>query len=154
MAQLKDTVVSGSLRATDTIYTTTEQLQSLKIPDSSGSSTYTTGTAGQIMRTNGSTVYWATGNSAQTVIALGNGWSSSSPYTQTISVTGVTATNNIVVGLAASATATQYDAACSAKILCTAQGPGTITLTAYGDEPIDPTNNTPVDIPFTVIVTG
>lgn len=62
MASLKDTVVSGSLRATDTIYSTTNQFQILRIPTSSGGTAYGVGTNGQILKSNGSSVYWASDN--------------------------------------------------------------------------------------------
>lgn len=62
MAQLKDTVVSGSLRATDTIYSTTNQFQILRIPTSSNGTTYGPGTNGQILKSNGTSVYWASDN--------------------------------------------------------------------------------------------
>lgn len=62
MAQLRDTVVSGSLRATDTIYSTTNQFQILRIPTSSNGTTYGPGTNGQILKSNGTSVYWASDN--------------------------------------------------------------------------------------------
>ena len=60
MAFLKDTVISGSLRATDAIYSTTNQFKILKIPNSSGGTNYTTGDANNLIKSNGSSVYWAT----------------------------------------------------------------------------------------------
>lgn len=83
----------------------------------------------------------------QTVTAASGSWSSATPPTQTISVTGVTASNNIIVGIGSGITAAQYEAACNAKIVCTAQGAGTITLTCYGDVPTE-------NIPITVIILG
>lgn len=59
MAQLRDTVVAGSLRATDSIYTTTAQFQSLNIPTSNNGTTYGPGEDGQILKSNGTSVYWA-----------------------------------------------------------------------------------------------
>ena len=75
--------------------------------------------------------------------ALASGWSSSSPYTQTLTATGVTATNNIIVGLGATATSAQYDEANYAKMICTAQSTNSITLTCYGDKP---TGNIPISV--------
>lgn len=72
-------------------------------------------------------------------------WSSSSPYTQTITATGVTASNSIVVGLGTSLTEDQYDAAADAKIICSAQAANSITLKCLGDKPT-------VDIPISVLV--
>ena len=61
MAQLKDTTVSGSLRATDTIYTSTLQTQILHAPTTSNGTSYGAGTNGQILRTNGTSAYWGNG---------------------------------------------------------------------------------------------
>ena len=58
MAILKDTVVAGSLRATNTIYGTTGQFQTLNIPSSNGGTEYNAGTSGQFARTNGNSAYW------------------------------------------------------------------------------------------------
>ena len=58
MAQLKDTVVQGSLRATDSLLATTLQFNILKIPNSSGGSTYTVGGNNNVLMSNGTTVYW------------------------------------------------------------------------------------------------
>lgn len=81
------------------------------------------------------------------VTAASGSWSSATPPTQTIQVTGVTASNNIVVGIASTATAAQLEAASAGKILCTAQGSGTITLTALGDKPTE-------NIPISVMIVG
>lgn len=62
MAQLKNTVVQGSLKVTDTIYSSTGQFQIIKAPTSSGGSTYGPGTNGQVLKSNGSSVYWAADN--------------------------------------------------------------------------------------------
>lgn len=59
MAQLKDSVVAGSLRVTDTIYGVTAQLSAIKIPTASGGNTLGSGTNGQIIMTNGTDVYWS-----------------------------------------------------------------------------------------------
>lgn len=60
MAQLKDTVVSGSLRATDTLYATTGQFKIINVATSSSNATYSAGTAGQVLRSGGATsaAYW------------------------------------------------------------------------------------------------
>jgi len=58
MAQLKDTLISGSLRVTDTLYTTTAQLAILKAPTASNGTTYGPGTSGYVLKSNGTSVYW------------------------------------------------------------------------------------------------
>ena len=60
MAQLKDSIVSGSLRVTDTLYVTNGYLKSLYAPTTSGGTTYGLGTDGQVIKTNGTSIYWAT----------------------------------------------------------------------------------------------
>lgn len=59
MAQLKDTIVSGNLRVTDTTLTDTLQVTTIKAPTSSGGTTYGPGTNGQVLKSNGTTTYWA-----------------------------------------------------------------------------------------------
>lgn len=59
MAQLKDLIVNGATRLIGNAYASILQLTTLKAPTSDGGSTYGTGTSGQVLKTNGSTVYWA-----------------------------------------------------------------------------------------------
>ena len=58
MANLKDTMVSGNLRVTDTILTDTVQTESIKARSSASSTTFSTGTDGQSLKTDGTNVYW------------------------------------------------------------------------------------------------
>ena len=58
MAQLKDTIISGSLRATDSLLSTTAQFKILNIPTTSNGTTYGPGTNGQVLKSNGTSVYW------------------------------------------------------------------------------------------------
>ena len=60
---------------------------------------------------------------------------SSAPYTATVSVSGATAYNLIVVGIASNATAEQYQAFSDGQIICSGQSNGSITLKAFGDKP-------------------
>lgn len=62
MAQLKDTVVSGDLRVTDKAIADAIQAKTINAPTSSGGTVYGPGTNGQILKSNGSTVYWAADN--------------------------------------------------------------------------------------------
>ena len=76
------------------------------------------------------------------------GWSgTSAPYTQTITVSGVTSSNNIMVGAGALTSASQVDAYIAAQIVCSAQGANSITLKAYGDKPT-------VALPVSVVILG
>ena len=66
MAVLNDLVVSGASSLVGPVKANTIQLDSLKIPTTSNGTTYSTGTAGQILKTNGTTVYW--GNQTNTYV--------------------------------------------------------------------------------------
>lgn len=78
------------------------------------------------------------------VTALANGWSETLPYTQTIQCAIATATNNLIVGVGGALTNEQKNAIDKANIVCTGQGAGTITLTAYGVKP-------EIDIPINAL---
>lgn len=81
------------------------------------------------------------------VTAAAGSWTSATPPTQTISVTGVTASNNIIVSIASTATSAEYAAAAAGQLLCTAQGAGEITMTCYGTEPTE-------NVPLSVLILG
>lgn len=66
MAQLKDSVVSGNLRVTDTTLTDTLQVTTVKAPTTAGGTTYGPGTSGQVLKTNGTSVYWGADSNAVT----------------------------------------------------------------------------------------
>ena len=93
---------------------------------------------------------WNGKANAPTALSLtlaGSSWSSATPPTQTVTATGVTASNNIIVGLASTATSAQYDEAAAAKLVCTAQAANSITVTCYGTTPTG-------DIPISVLIVG
>ena len=85
--------------------------------------------------------------STSATTTLSTSWSGAGPYTQTITVSGVTASNNGVIGIAQSATAAQREAARAAQLSVTAQSENSITVTADGQKPT-------VEIPVTVILLG
>lgn len=58
MAILKDSIVSGNLRVTDTILTNIVQADTIKARSSSSSTTFGPGTSGQMLISNGTNVYW------------------------------------------------------------------------------------------------
>ena len=113
------------------------------------------GTTGQVLRKASATDYdceWATvsipaASSALSVTLASGSWTSATPPTQTVTATGVTSSNNVIIGLAASITSAQYDAACAAKLVCTAQGTNSLTFTCYGTEPTE-------NIPISVVILG
>ncbi len=69
------------------------------------------------------------------------------PYTLTLTANGVTANNNIEVGLASDATLDQIKMAMKCIIQCTSQAENQITLTAYKNKPT-------IDIPIQVLIFG
>ena len=70
MAQLRDTVISGSLRATDTIYTNKIQTSIIGAPTSSNGATFGVGTNGQVLKSNGTSVYWASDSAGVTSVRV------------------------------------------------------------------------------------
>lgn len=81
MAQLKDTVISGSLRVTDTTYTATADVSFIKVSTAAGAAAHGTGTAGQALISNGaSAAYWGTPGNATNASQLGG--SAASTYLQ------------------------------------------------------------------------
>ena len=59
MAQFKSSTVSGNVNVTTNLLTDEAQVRIINAPISSGSSTYDIGSNGQVLRSNGTTVYWA-----------------------------------------------------------------------------------------------
>lgn len=70
MAQLKDTVVAGSLRATDTVYANTVQAKVIEAPTTSNGTTYGPGTNGQVLKSNGTSAYWASDSAGVTSVTI------------------------------------------------------------------------------------
>ncbi len=66
MAQLKDLLVQGPSRFIGDVYANTVQLTSLSAPTSAGGTTYGAGTSGQVLKTNGTSVYWAADSNSDT----------------------------------------------------------------------------------------
>lgn len=91
---------------------------------------------------------YAAKSTSVTATLTAAGWNgASAPYTQTVSVTGATASNNIIFDLGMGITASQLEAGVDAMLKATSQGTGTVTITAFGDKPA-------VDIPVQFIIIG
>lgn len=68
--------------------------------------------------------------------SLSTTWTgSTAPYTQNVTVTGLSATAKIFVGLADTATDAEFAAAAKAQLMCTAKAAGQVTITARGTKP-------------------
>ena len=58
MAQLKDTVITGSLQVTDSILSSTIQATALRMPTTSSGTSYGVGENGQVLQSNGISTFW------------------------------------------------------------------------------------------------
>ena len=68
--------------------------------------------------------------------SLSTTWTgSTAPYTQNVTVTGLSAKAKIFVGLADNATDAEYAAAAAAQLMCTAKAANQVTITARGTVP-------------------
>ena len=108
------------------------------------------GTTGQILKKTETGTEWAdesgSSSTAQTITLLASGWvQSGSGYSQTVNVTGVTASSNGSLRIAQSATDEQFAAWGAAKPRVTAQAAGTLTVKAAGTVPT-------IDIPVEVLI--
>ena len=74
-------------------------------------------------------------------------WSEDSPYSQTISIDGLTAEQNGMITIGQNITTEQLEDIVAADMRITDQADGTLTVTAYGDKPTR-------DIPVTIILLG
>lgn len=80
-------------------------------------------------------------------VLLASAWSETSPYTQTLIVEGMTATQNGVISIAQNITSEQIEAVCAAEMYISGQADNTLTIMAKGDKPN-------CDIPVIVILLG
>ena len=85
--------------------------------------------------------------STQVPATLTTAWSGTGPFTQAVTIAGMTATKNGIIGLAPTATAAERTAAKAASLMLTSQGTNTITITADGDKPT-------IAIPIVVALLG
>ena len=74
-------------------------------------------------------------------------WSEDSPYSQTISIDGLTADQNGIITIGQNITTEQIEDVVAADMRITDQADGSLTVTAYGDKPTR-------DIPVTIILLG
>lgn len=88
---------------------------------------------------------YAKKNTALELTAKAEEWTEEN--TITIQAPGVTAANNIVVGMGSAIDEDQYKALASASLACTAQAVDSITITSYGKVPT-------IDVPISVIILG
>lgn len=70
------------------------------------------------------------------VTATTEGWvGTAAPFTQNLTVAGITADNNFEIALASSSSFDELNVASKSFIQCTAQGENFVTLTAYKKKP-------------------
>lgn len=98
MAQLKDLIVNGASRFIGDIFGNKAQLTTLDAPETAGGSTYGPGTSGQVLKTNGTSIYWgADNNSGGTVTSVRV--QATSPVVSSVN-TAQTGTLNTTISLA------------------------------------------------------
>ena len=102
MAQLKDLIVTGASRFIGDVIANQIQITTLKAPIEAGGSSYGTGSNGQVLLSNGSSVYW--GSAAPTVTeSTVSGWG----FTKnTGTVTSITPGNGLLNGTGTTAITT------------------------------------------------
>ena len=71
MAQLKDLIVNGATRLIGDAFANTIQITTIKAPSTAGGTTYTAGTNGYVLKSNGSSVYW--GSDSNNTYTFANG---------------------------------------------------------------------------------
>ena len=109
------------------------------------------GSAGQVLKKTETGTEWAdesggSSSTTQTITFLTSGWAQSgNGYSQTVNVTGVTASSNGSLRIAQSATDEQFAAWGAAKPRVTTQAAGTLTVKAAGTVPT-------IDIPVEVLI--
>ena len=83
-----------------------------------------------------------------TLTVAASAWTGTeAPYMVTVDCAIAKAGNNLIVGTGGALTAEQHAAMAAAKIVCTGQADGAITLTAYGKVPT-------IDLPVNVLEVG
>lgn len=68
MAQLKDLIVNGASRFIGDIFGNKAQLTTLNAPTSAGGTTYGPGSNGNVLKSNGSSIYWGSDNNSDTLV--------------------------------------------------------------------------------------
>ncbi len=102
MAQLKDTIIQGSAKITDTLYSEKIQITKINIPTSAGGTTYGPGTAGYALLSNGDNgVYWGNVAITETDPTVPAWAKASSKPSYTASEVGAMATTHAANGITA-----------------------------------------------------
>ena len=84
---------------------------------------------------------------AISAVLVMSAWSENAPYSQTISVDGLTEEQNGIITIGQNITTEQIEDVVAADMRITNQTDGSLTVTAYGDKPTR-------DIPVTIILLG
>ena len=103
MAQLKDLIVTGASQLVGDVNTSQIQISKIKALSAANSNTYSAGSAGQVITSDGTNIYWATPNQDDVLvynnIAVTTNWQSNTtntsivtdyPYQTAITCTGTT----------------------------------------------------------------
>lgn len=130
---------------------TTINAKSLYLPGTTNSPTLKAGKAYTIWYNSVNTCFYLKADSGNTIAPVtlsSSSWSgSAAPYSQTVTINGVTASNNCIVSVAQGVSAAQYEAASEAQMIPYSQEANAITIYAYGDKPA-------INIPISVLILG
>lgn len=147
MAQLKNTIVTGNLQVTEKTISGAIKTPKVEAPTTSGGTTYGAGTSGQVLKTNGTTVYWGADTASKADAAdITTTANAVAIYTDANGTFGTKATSN------GAAYATSANGALTFGTLPVAQGgTGKTTGTAaanYFMNSLDTGSSTPVDADY------
>ena len=117
MAQCKNSAIEGTLNVTNGLNSNSVQARIINVPTSSGGTTYGVGTSGQVIKSNGTTVYWGADNNTMSGV---KGNSESSYRTGQVNITPAN------IGAVAIA-----QGADNAGKFLTVDSSGNVVLTAY-----------------------
>lgn len=96
-----------------------------------------------------STLFEAKANKPVSLTAtlISSNWTTTIPYSQVVTIQGITSTTTGFIGIPDSATREQYETAISANLRKASQATNTVTFYAYGERPS-------INIPIEIIIFG
>ena len=139
MAMLKDSIVTGSLRVTDTVLTDGVQASVIKAPTTSGGTTYGVGSNGQVLKSNGTTVYWGTDDNSTSYVASSQGAGNSGKFL-TVNSSGQVVCSNFSDLVTTKAAATYNTSTSDQTIAASQYLTGAQTIKAVTTSNIDAAN--------------
>lgn len=137
MAQLKTLLVSGATRLAGTVYANLLKANAIEAPTEPGAITYGPGSSGQVLKSDGSNIYWGSVNSDGSAILYGVCSTAAETVNKTVSIPDVT---ELVTGLTIHVKFTNNNTASSPTL--DVNGLGAKSLYQYGTTAFGTTNAT------------